>query len=1347
MQLRDLSPDDHHTIEQILGYLNFSSGAFSSPFFAQCNELVARISPPEDLPSGLESSIPVWQRVIDLLQAELEELRRTNSTFEQSDQAAEALQLVGQHIIPGYLTFHRDLLFHQDEDLLIGPFMLGRVFETLLRQPRPWDDPKQITDHCIQQLNQFLGHRPVPTLESQKIEPHPHEWVRPIPVYVEGAGVAHCRFQPIIAKAIDVLRTLDDDLQTASYFHFDHLEELAIDPRAYDFEHPANRRPNHHFGEWDPQRIDNRGFYRRFVVREVTVKALMDRVEKCACAEMPADQLLDEAAAVLAGTILMASGISGSGPDTHDSTTTLMMLVNRVAAYRDAYYERLLLQAPSPHRERLQQESIALRQPFGGARQNLNTTISLLRAGQIEHVKLATIFAQMGYLDAAQRQIDAVPVASARMLCRIDCSITAGRQAICQHDRESVLHELDHIVDLLQRGIVCGAIVDPWNILGFDGNFSLFPALENSIRDHRIDELIRVMDRIFDLFSRAWSDCAATDDQAAAEAIEQRFEALANWWHTFAAHEVPSVNAPSALTEFNAARQVSIALSCWHREGANTDDVSFWAPFVDSFDSPKAYALVIDTLMDRSDLISSMSLLIHWISQRERVGLGRGHHSFHRISNQWVRNVALGGFRRMSRPGSEDETAIELEIPRQQAWTFLRQFFDRLEANADTYWEAPRFELSGPTDDPELGELAGEADDADDGDLFGAAYENVVFQDSTDDGFDGSVFDSDSGPSDEELTREAQRIAAHLGFLQVLAKMWNTASIAVGSSDLSDFPDDQLQPIVDKFQDWCQHALRIRQALVALVDRIQSQSIPTPTGNQESMMDYDRHRHAKDSLVERVVQSAVEVSQCEQFLRASLEVLSGTPSLVDELATGGEIDEQMNCEMILSARFMAAALQRNRELAHQRCEEILIDLPNKTLLYIPIAKGGNAHQMTIVRMRLRMIKDLLVALPRLGLLEQSRRLIDTAREMELNMPEGRGAVTQFDELFEVGYREMVHCLVRSTEPDGEGNSQIPDADAVLIGFLEQLTESILQIWLEHSRTLRISVLERTRHSNTWNELVQFIQDFGSDLFSQQFLNLRMIRAILHCGVDEWLSQIEDSGVDPPFRLIEELDKSIPRKNAVALMTLTLEAIVESFDEYLDYNTTTTQSDHGENLYMLLDFLRLQSAYDRVAWNLRPIVISHEILLRRERNEAAQLWRRALSERVGEEANSYIKKLNQLQTKYAMRMASVSNRLSQSFLRPMTIDRMRALVQPAIDQLTKDKSNHCFEILEEEATILMREPTGSGLDASAWLLALEEEIERLRPWSAFADSGVEEKLLMRPIRLTLDEVQTQLDALP
>ena len=84
---------------------------------------------------------------------------------------------------------------------------------------------------------------------------------------------------------------------------------------------------------------------------------------------------------------------------------------------------------------------------------------------------------------------------------------------------------------------------------------------------------------------------------------------------------------------------------------------------------------------------------------------------------------------------------------------------------------------------------------------------------------------------------------------------------------------------------------------------------------------------------------------------------------------------------------------------------------------------------------------------------------------------------------------------------------------------------------------------------------------------------------------------------------------LPREEAVRWLELILEAVVENYGEYIDYNSTTTQSDRGEMLYTLLDFLRLSASYDRVAWNLKPVVIAHEVLVRCGRNEAAEFGAR------------------------------------------------------------------------------------------------------------------------------------------
>ena len=220
-------------------------------------------------------------------------------------------------------------------------------------------------------LNDFLGYRPVAVLHTpQKIEPYPHEWVCPQPLYFRGAGVVYGRYHDLIAQALKILEQTPDSIRRQAYFDPALVDELALDPRAYDFDHPVNKRPNHQFGQWDPHHLDNQGHYRRFVLQEVTLEAIWQRTNEAS--DLPADERLFEAGAVLAGVILMASALGGQGPDSHDSTVTLAKLLPRIAACRDAFYERLLAKVQGPHGERLRAEAASLRQPFGGARQHLN---------------------------------------------------------------------------------------------------------------------------------------------------------------------------------------------------------------------------------------------------------------------------------------------------------------------------------------------------------------------------------------------------------------------------------------------------------------------------------------------------------------------------------------------------------------------------------------------------------------------------------------------------------------------------------------------------------------------------------------------------------------------------------------------------------------------------------------------------------------------------------------------------------------------------------------------------------------------------------------------------------------
>jgi hypothetical protein len=211
------------------------------------------------------------------------------------------------------------------------------------------------------------------------------------------------------------------------------------------------------------------------------------------------------------------------------------------------------------------------------------------------------------------------------------------------------------------------------------------------------------------------------------------------------------------------------------------------------------------------------------------------------------------------------------------------------------------------------------------------------------------------------------------------------------------------------------------------------------------------------------------------------------------------------------------------------------------------------------------------------------------------------------------------------------------------------------------------------------------------------------------------------------------------------LAVVFEAIIDHFAEYKDYNSTTTQSDRGEMLYMLLDFLRLRVRYDRVCWNLKPVFWAHEVLVHSGCQQSAQQWRRALSDRVSREADQYLERLGRLQDAYAMKMPTVADRLNERFLKPMTIDRMRALIRPAMRQLRSNdrEESRAFELLVQESHLMMREPTGVGLEIPAWLVTLEDEVERVLQHHVQAPQSLRLERAVPSVLVPLQDIQSQL----
>ena len=322
---------------EVLGYLNFSSGASDGKFLQSLSELF-QLSKHQNHGKAADSedSTNLITQMIKELQDRLSDLANEGGAFADAKQAKEVLEKT-LRFHQTYHNFHQDILWSCPEQLLWQPFFLGRVLETVLVSERELESIDTIRDR----FDDYIGYRPIAVLETdQKIEPYRNEWVRPIPLYIEEAGVAPGVYQELISQTLEILHATEPDLLRAASFDPILVEEMSVDPRAYDFDHPVHKRPNHHFGQWDPNRIDQKGFYRRFVLQPVVLSALMERLREFEATEddsIPHSELLFEAAAVLAGTILMASGISGSGPNTHSSEETLSSLLPHIAAYRTAF--------------------------------------------------------------------------------------------------------------------------------------------------------------------------------------------------------------------------------------------------------------------------------------------------------------------------------------------------------------------------------------------------------------------------------------------------------------------------------------------------------------------------------------------------------------------------------------------------------------------------------------------------------------------------------------------------------------------------------------------------------------------------------------------------------------------------------------------------------------------------------------------------------------------------------------------------------------------------------------------------------------------------------------------------
>jgi hypothetical protein len=190
---------------------------------------------------------------------------------------------------------------------------------------------------------------------------------------------------------------------------------------------------------------------------------------------------------------------------------------------------------------------------------------------------------------------------------------------------------------------------------------------------------------------------------------------------------------------------------------------------------------------------------------------------------------------------------------------------------------------------------------------------------------------------------------------------------------------------------------------------------------------------------------------------------------------------------------------------------------------------------------------------------------------------------------------------------------------------------------------------------------------------------------------------------------------IDRGRTARAAEVVLQALVEHYDEYRDYNTTTTQSDYGENIHILLDFLRVKVRYDRYAWRLRPLALAHEVLCRRGTTN----WRRSGASSSQTRPRGWPRTCStgspHCETRHGVKLRTIRDRLEERFLLPLEIDQAAARVAPAAEaaRAGQGEDNPAFARLRAAVEPLAENVSGVGLDVPAWVRRLEEAMRATR----------------------------------
>ena len=149
MKFSELSSVEKNAFEQVLGYINFSSGSHDPAFYSNLKTVTESIGSNQGF---------LYQTLQAVLLTALNELNGDTGVLSTSEQARTAIELTFSHVIPQYLSFHDNVLHDHDEEQInetVNTFFIGRVLDVVLKLKDEWENPI-FADHAVHNLNDYV---------------------------------------------------------------------------------------------------------------------------------------------------------------------------------------------------------------------------------------------------------------------------------------------------------------------------------------------------------------------------------------------------------------------------------------------------------------------------------------------------------------------------------------------------------------------------------------------------------------------------------------------------------------------------------------------------------------------------------------------------------------------------------------------------------------------------------------------------------------------------------------------------------------------------------------------------------------------------------------------------------------------------------------------------------------------------------------------------------------------------------------------------------------------------------------------------------------------------------------